>query len=85
MVSLENSEIPIQFFNKQKEKISIFDIKKNDSVQLLIEYSAHGRWITGLSTYPNKNYFMTVGEDCYVNIWNISKYQQYSYHIKYQL
>lgn len=35
---LENNHIPIQFFNRNKEKISVFDVKKNDTVQFLFEY-----------------------------------------------
>jgi WD40 repeat protein len=55
----------------------------SESFALVSKLGAHIRMINCMLTY--KNYFITAGDDCFINIWNFNKDEKISLHSSYEL
>jgi WD40 repeat protein len=50
--------------------IRVFGIK---TLSLICEVAAHARWITATDIAPETGYFLSVSEDSFAKVWQISK------------
>lgn len=48
-----------------------------DEPRCLVELQAHSRQINALACHPSKPLFVTVSDDTFLNVWDISKQEQF--------